>query len=147
MYISTSVKDGRVYATASKSVRKGAKVGKSDSKYLGRVIDREKGIYKNKERGLFMYDEKTDTFSPVPADYQEPKLKRKKKYPDRPEHIVSFGDVYLLLQFLVQSGFMYAIDAIEYKNNDTLWSLLLYYILCPLSNRHAHNWWSLTYAK
>ena len=101
MYISTSVKDGRVYATASKSVRKGAKVGKSDSKYLGRVIDREKGIYKNKERGLFMYDEKTDTFSPVPADYQEPKLKRKKKYPDRPEHIVSFGDVYLLLQFLV----------------------------------------------
>jgi hypothetical protein len=147
MYISTSVKDGRVYATASKSVRKGAKVGKSDSKYLGRVIDREKGIYKNKERGLFMYDEKTDTFSPVPADYQEPKLKRKKKYPDRPEHIVSFGDVYLLLQFLVQSGFMYAIDAIEYKNNDTLWSLLLYYILCPLSNRHAQDWWSLTYAK
>lgn len=147
MYISTSVKDGRIYATASKSVRKGGKVGKSDSKYLGRVIDRERGIYKSKERGLFMYDEKTDTFSTVPADYQEPKIQRKKKHPDRPEHIVSFGDTYLLLHFLIQSGYMFAIDAIGYKNKDTLRALLFYYLLCPLSNRHAHDWWELTYAK
>jgi uncharacterized protein YcgL (UPF0745 family) len=48
------------------------------------VIDRERGIYKSKERGLFMYDEKTDTFSTVPAYYQEPKIQRKKKHPDRP---------------------------------------------------------------
>jgi transposase len=42
---------------------------------------------------------------------------------------------------------MFAIDAIGYKNKDTLRALLFYYLLCPLSNRHAHDWWELTYAK
>jgi len=37
-------------------VRSGHKVGKSSQVYLGRVIDKERGIFKSRERGLFTYD-------------------------------------------------------------------------------------------
>lgn len=147
MYINYKLKDGIEYAMAVHSVRNGNTVTKDKPLYLGRVLDKERGIFKSRERGVFSYDVKTNTFASVPADYEEPKKQRKTKYPVRPNLIVSFGDVFLLDEYLKKSGLVRAIDAIGYRNNDTLHALLAYYILSPLANCHAQDWWELTYAK
>lgn len=147
MYINYNTVHGIEYGTATKSVRKGSSVGKGDSIYLGRVIDKEKGIFKNRDRGLFVYDVKTNTFDSVPADYVEPKTKRKTKYASRPALVVSFGDIYLLNEFLNECGIMYAVEAIGYRNPDTIRALLAYYILSSHANCHAEDWWELTFAK
>ena len=147
MYINYNIVNGVEYGTLTSSVRKGRKVGKSDQVYLGRVIDKERGIFKSRERGVFIYDIETNTFSDVPAEYEEPKIERKTKYSKRPTLIVSFGDVFLLDEYLKKSGLIKAVDAIGYRNSDTLHALLAYYILSPLANSHAEDWWELTYAR
>ena len=147
MYINYKVKGGIEYGMVVTSVRKGSKVSKENPVYLGRVIDKEKCIFKSRERGIFIYDIDTNGFTSVPADYEEPKTVRKTKYPKRNILIVSFGDIYLLDSFLVKSGFMKAVDATGYRNLDTLHSLLAFYILTSYANCHADDWWELTYAK
>jgi len=79
-----------------------------------------------------MYDIETNTFSAVPAEYEEPKTERKTKYPKCPTLVVSFGDVFLLDEYMKKSGLINAVNAIGYRNNDTLHALLAYYILSPL---------------
>ena len=147
MYINYKVKGGIEYGMVVTSVRRGSTVGKEKPTYLGRVIDKNKCIFKSRERGLFIYDINTNSFSPVPADYEEPKAVRKTKYPKRTILVVSFGDIFLLDSFLVKSGFMNAVDATGYRNLDTLHSLLAFYILTSYANCHAEDWWELTYAK
>ena len=56
MYIAYSIKKGNEYATLTSSVRDGAKVVKGESINLGRVLDKERGIFRNRERGVFTYD-------------------------------------------------------------------------------------------
>ena len=147
MYISYNIVGGIEYGTVTNSVRTGKKVGKDNQIYLGRVIDKERGIFKSRERGLFVYDIETNTFHPVPADYEMPKIQRKKRYATRPTLIVSFGDIFLLDEYLKKSGLIKAVDAIGYRNIDTLHALLVYYILTSFANCHAEDWWELTYAK
>lgn len=147
MYINYNTIGGIEYGTVTKSVRTGEKVSKSDQIYLGRVIDKERGIFKSRERGLFVYDIGTNTFGPVPADFEMPKVQRKKKYATRPTLVVSFGDVFLLDEYLKKSSFHKVIDAVRYRNPDTLHALLAFYILTSSANSHAEDWWELTYAK
>ena len=147
MYINYNIVNGKEYGTVTASVRKGKSVSKGKQIYLGRVIDKENGIFKNRERGLFKYDLATDSYSSVSADFEEPKDQRKTKYQKRPVLIVSFGDIYLLDSFMNKSGIMSAVNAINYKNQDTLHALVAYYILTTYSNCHAEDWWELTYAR
>ena len=147
MYINYNTVNGIEYGTLTSSVRSGHKVGKSDQVYLGRVIDKERGIFKSRDRGLFTYDLKTNTFGSVPAEYETPSLQRKTKYPRRAVLVVSFGDIFLLDEYLRKSGLQQAVDAIGYRNPDTLKALLAFYILTSHANCHAEDWWELTYAR
>jgi hypothetical protein len=147
MYINYNTVGGIEYGTVTRSVRNGKSVGKGDQLYLGRVIDKDRGIFKSRERGLFTYDIETNTFGNVPPDFEMPQLERKKKFVSRPTLIVSFGDVFLLDEYLKESGFVKAIDAISYRNPDTLHALFAYYVLTSSANCHALDWWELTYAK
>jgi hypothetical protein len=147
MYINYNTVSGIEYATATHSVRKGGSVGKGEQIYLGRVLDKEKTIFKSRERGVFSYDVKSGNFSGVPAEYEEPIKARKTKNPKRPGLIVSFGDIFLLDSYIREIGMSHPIDATKYRNPDTLRALLAYYILSPHANSHAQDWWELTYAK
>ena len=147
MYINYNTVNGIEYGTLTSSVRSGHKVGKSSQVYLGRVIDKERGIFKSRERGLFTYDLKTNTFGSVPAEYEAPSLQRKTKYPRRTTLVVSFGDIFLLDEYIRESGLRKAVDAIGYRNPDTLKALLAFYILTSYANCHAEDWWELTYAR
>ncbi len=147
MYINYKMKGGIEYAMVVTSIRKGNTVVKDKTLYLGRVVDKEAGIFKSREHGVFTYDLETNTFAPMPAGYEEPKTQRKTKYPLRPTLVVSFGDVFLLDEYIKKSGLDKAVDATGYHNPDTLHALLAFYILSPLANSHAMDWWELTYAK
>lgn len=147
MYINYKTKGNALYAMVVKSVRNGKSVSKEEPLYLGRVLDKDNNVFKSRERGIFTYDVDTNTFGKVPADYVEPIAKRNVKYPKRPDLIVSFGDIFLLDEYVKKSGFAKAIDAIGYRNPDTLHALFAYYLLSPHANCHAEDWWNLTYAK
>ena len=147
MYINYNTVHGKEYATVTSSVRKGGSVLKGEQIYLGRVIDKSRGIYKSRERGLFRYDLSTNTYSAVDPDFIEPKETRKTKYPRRAILSVSFGDTYVLDQFVRSNGFLNTIDATGFRSLDTLHALFAYYILSPHANSHAQDWFDLTYAK
>ena len=56
--------------------------------------------------------------------------------------MVDFGDCYFLNEFLYKSGLMSIIDKIEYKNHDTLHTMILFYSLSSLANCDAIHWYS-----
>ncbi|MDR1487470.1 MAG: hypothetical protein LBT62_05700, partial [Deltaproteobacteria bacterium] len=67
MYIGYDVKSGVKYAKICKSERVDGKV-KTTQVSLGRVIDEDAGIYRNRRLGVFTYDIATDTYgSPNPS--------------------------------------------------------------------------------
>jgi hypothetical protein len=141
MYIGYDYKNGVEYAKLYHSKRSGSETSK-DYKNLGRVLDRELGIYRNRERGVFTYDLESNVYGNPPAEYV-PSVGNKKNLP----LIVDFGDVYLLDAFIHQCGLFAAIEAIGYGNPDTLKAMLSYYVLCSMANMHARDWWEGSYAR
>lgn len=55
MYIAYNVKNGIEYAKLVKSKRSGKRIEKEYTN-LGRGLDKELGIYKNRARGIYQYD-------------------------------------------------------------------------------------------
>ena len=55
MYINYNTVGGIEYGTATTSVRAGSKVGKGDQIYLGRVIDKERHIFKNQGTRIILF--------------------------------------------------------------------------------------------
>jgi hypothetical protein len=62
MFFSYENKKGNIYARLVTSTRQGKKVHK-DYIYLGLVLDKEKGIYQSRKRGVFQYDLSTNTYN------------------------------------------------------------------------------------
>ena len=147
MYVNYRTVGGIEYATAIVSKREGKKIIKERKRYLGRVIDKEKQIFKNKENGMFQYNIENDTCQPVPSNFIEPQIVRKNRRKSRPNYVVSFGDSYFLDQYLKQIEFYTVVDSLQYPNQDSVRGLLAYYILCNHANQHAQDWYELTFAK
>lgn len=125
---------GDQYASAAISKRNGTSTF-MEYIYLGKVIDREAGIYKSRERGVFTFDVSTGTFGEVPEDFAFPTVQKRKRVS------VDFGDSFFLNQFLWQSGMMDVVDQIGYGNPDTLHAMLLFYTLSGLANVDAIHWY------
>ena len=125
------------YASAAVSKRDGDSTS-IEYLYLGRVLDRDKGIYKSRERGVFTFDVSTGTFGSVPEDYvpEPPADRRMKKRVS-----VDFGDAFFVDSFLHSSGLIDTVDSIGYGNPDTLHAMLLFYTLSGLANCDAIHWY------
>ena len=67
MYISHDVAGGSGLATVVRSAGDGARVTREDRACLGRVVDRARGVYRSKARGLFPCDLATGKFRPTPG--------------------------------------------------------------------------------
>ena len=141
MYIGYDIKNGIEYAKLYVSHRDGESTYK-DYQNLGRVLDKKHGIYQNRERGIFTYNLKTDTYGKAPAEVVPPRRKRKKE-----PLIVDFGDAYFLDTYIKNKGLRAAIDAIGYGNPDTLNAMVAYYALTSLANCYAKDWWDGSYAR
>ena len=125
------------YASAAVSKRNGSETS-IDYIYLGRVLDRDKGIYKSKERGVFCFDPDTGEFGTVSEDYVPPVNTDARK---RKHVSVDFGDTFLMDSFLHSSGLMDVIDQVNYGNPDTLHAMVLFYTLSGLANCDAIHWY------
>ena len=137
MYIFYSGPNDR-YASAGISKRNGSDTS-VDVIYLGRVIDKEAGIYKSRERGMFTFDPDSGKFGPVPESYVPPEII---DHRIKHKHVsVDFGDAFFMDTYLHASGMMGIVDTIEYGNRDTLHAMLLFYMLSGLANCDAIHWY------
>lgn len=135
MYISYHG-DKEQYASCAVSKRNGRKTSVSYT-YLGLVIDREKGIYKSKERGVFHFDVNTGEYSKVTDDYVLPTRARSN---GKQRVSYDFGDAFFLHAFLEKSGLFAVMDTLGYTNTDTLHAAVLFYILSSFANCDAVSW-------
>jgi hypothetical protein len=140
MHIIYDKKGSVLYAKLCTSIRHGKKIDKT-SINLGKVIDKEKGVYQNRERGVFTYSLKENSFGKPNVEDLLPET------PKREKLIVDFGDIYFLDAYLRKKKLTASIDAIGYQNPDTLYAMLGYYILCSAANCHASVWWEGSYAR
>ena len=127
----------REYAYVASSTREGNEV-KSSETYLGRIIDFDKHIFKDKEHGYFQYDLETEEYkTPDPSFVPEPETDKRKKI----RLCVDFGDAYFVNEFLHVSGLMKIIDSVSYGNPDTLHAMILFYVLSSVAGCDAINWY------
>ena len=137
------------YASAGVSKRKGSNTS-VEVTYLGRVLDKEAGIYKNRERGIYTFDPVTEEYGSVPEDYVPAEITDHRK---RLSHVsVDFGDAFFMDSYLHASGMMKVVNTIKYGNPDTLHAMLLFYMLSGLANCDVIHWYegniaSLLYPK
>lgn len=142
MYLTYTNKNGKLYARIDVARRVGKKVVK-ESTNLGRVLDKEKGIYKNRKRGIFTYDLATNTYGTVSGDFTDPT-----ESPVKEELILDFGNAYLLHGFIENNPELKnALESIGISQMDTFWALLYYYILSDHANSHCEIWARGNYAR
>ena len=139
MFITYYKKNEKLYAALCESKRDGKKVNKTMTS-LGRVIDKDKGIFKSRERGYFTYSLATQTYGKVDPAFSVPTTRGKLKL------LQDFGDTFFLDKFMEKEKILDCINAIGYGNNDTLKALICYYIVSNSANYHAKDWYDFNYA-
>ena len=117
-----------------KSVRVGNKVKKTGVVYLGRVIDLDKGVFCNKERGVYTYDVNTGQFGTADPIFLGSLTNDRRK---KDKIILDFGDVYLVNEFIKSIGYDKVLESIGYGNPDTLNAMVAYYIVSEKANVYA----------
>ncbi len=107
--------------------------------YLGKVIDKEKGIFKSKERGYFTYNLETNEYGDVSDDFIPPIDSDRRRTVRK---CLEFGDSFLIDTLLWKSGFWEVIDTIPWANKDTLRAMVIFYIVSLLPNCDATVWYN-----
>ena len=138
MFVSYSRKGDATYARAVTSRRVDGRVVKETSN-LGRVVDRERHVFRSRERGTFTFDPETGEFGPAPAG----------DWPAPPERMVlDFGDAWALDRLASDEGLWAALDAASPADASELRCLALHYALAPSQpNCLAASWWEGSFAR
>ena len=136
-FIRYRVKCGKEYASFCKAERRdGCKT--NNEIHLGRVIDKEKGVFRNRERGLFTFS--IDKGYGDCIEYPE--------YIAQEKLLLDFGDSWLLSKLLESSGVLPIFQKLLPMQTDTLMSLLFYRILgSKCASKYALTWWEGSYAR
>jgi len=134
-------KNGNEYASLADSVRHGDQVEQKYLGNIGRVIDKELGVFKSRERGLFRFTIE-DGYCDLPATFSET------QEPARKERLIlDFGDSFFLHQYLWKQSFKDAYLHILPNQSDTLLSLIFFRILTDKKAYcNADTWWNGNYA-
>ena len=128
---------GRQYASAAVSRRDGRRTH-DDHAYLGRVVDRDRGVSRGRERGYLAFDVATGEYGRVPDGFE----------PDAPEdggrsrpRTLSFGDAWVPGRLMHKSGLWDVVDEVPWANRDTPRAMVAFYMCSRLAIRHAEEWW------
>lgn len=137
-YITKS--NGQEYASLAESSRDGQQINQQYLGNLGRVVDKENGIFKSRERGLFRYTLE-EGFTSLPASYDSELTMTPKE-----RLILDFGDSFFLDKFLNQQVFAPSFHVILPTQSDTLFALLFYRILTDKKAYcYADTWYQGNY--
>jgi hypothetical protein len=147
-YIRYQIKNGVEYASVYTALRAdGKKVNKASN--LGRVIDKEKGVYQSRDRGVYIYSLE----SGYSAD-ETPQCELAKTQPRAKErYILDFGDSFLLNQVMIKTGMLAVLEkiatcAIAAGGADTLLAMVSHRLLDVYgASRYAQEWWEGSYAR
>ena len=130
------------YASAAVPGRDGRRTH-DDHACLGRVVDRERGVFCSRERGYFAFDVATGERGRVPDGFE----------PDAPEdgrrsrpRTLSFGDAWVPGRLARRSGLWDVVDEVPWANRDTLHAMVAFYMCSRLANCHAEEWWRTSVA-
>lgn len=134
---------GTLYATLMESARVDGKSVKSKVEYLGVVVDKERGIYRNRERGTFTYDPETKQFGtpewrdvPIPSGDINPRWN------------LDFGDGFLIHGVMEAAGLLGCIEAMGTGAEDTISALIEFCVLTDnLGMCNAEEWYEGNYAR
>jgi hypothetical protein len=108
--------------------------------YLGRVIDKQQGIFRNKERGVFSFSLENG-YSNAPEDPMASVNAAKAK------GCLSFGHVYCAHALLERFGLLSLFRDTEPDSPDTLIALVMHRLLECYADSHAHSFFEQTYAR
>ena len=139
MALTYQIRNGIEYGKIDgRSYRKNGTVYKEKQIYLGRVIDKDKHIFANRQRGVFIYDETNDSYLPADDSYSfrlenDGRRRQKLSY--------DFGDSFFIDSLIKSIGYDSVIDAIDYRNRDTLKSMIVFYTLTDYALVHASTWY------
>jgi hypothetical protein len=136
-FIRYETKKGVEYGSHYTSKREGKKVV-TNMTYLGRVVDKENGVFKNRDRGIFTFSldkgfgqTETSVFEPVGEKFN-----------------LDFGDCRLLDEMLKKSGFHAILDKAMPHDRDTLRALVAFKLLDPgFAFTYAQEWLEGSYAR
>ena len=144
MELNYQIKNGNEYAKVpGTSYRENGKVKKRDVIYLGRVVDKEHHIFCNRERGIFSFDPETGEFGKADETYvSDLKTDGRKKE----KILLDFGDSFFLDSLIRNTGYSTVLGSMPYRNKDTLYAMVQYYLLSCSANNHARIWYEGNYA-
>jgi hypothetical protein len=133
--------NGHEYASLLGGTRDGSKVSQEYHGNLGRVIDKDRGIFRSRECGTFRYTIE-DGYCDLPQAYAEvPGAANTERL------ILDFGDSFFLSQYFEKQVFKDAFYRALPEMTDTLLSLVFYRILTDKkANCYADTWWQGNYA-
>jgi hypothetical protein len=132
-FIHCDTKNGIEYASVYTPARiNGQKV--NNPEYLGRVVDKSKGIYRNRERGIFRYTLENGYGEEIPSFPEDSKNHAEEKL------ILDFGDAYCFFDILERTGYSDIFCGAWPGNEDTLLTLVGYKVLSGGAGCYADNW-------
>ena len=144
MFIKIYKSNGKEYATLVNARRKKTTGEKFNDKVyqLGRVLDKEQGIYHNKDRGVYKY-----TLGEGFSDIENQKTFCDLSYGRKLEMILDFGREFIFSQALEIEGILKVFASILPQEADTLLSLVLHKMLCNEANAYAEDFWRTSYCR
>ena len=132
--------NGTTYACVYESYRENGKVKTRRKETLGRVVDKEKGIFCQKGK-MFQYTVESGR-NDAPEVFPEERI-----VPDREKLILDFGDAWFLKQYLGRQAFYPCISETLPDDRDTLLSLIFYRLLTHKgASCHAKIWYEGNYS-
>jgi hypothetical protein len=113
---------------------------------LGRVLDKDKGIFTSRERGPFVYLPGQE-FQPIEDVYGHEESQRLGLICSKEQLILDFGDAYILHEFQQTSAILSLIKTAFPLHTDSILALLFFRILTGLANCHAETWLEGSYTR
>ena len=141
MYFTYSGKN-KDYLTAIGVFRDPSGKKKYGITYIGKRIQDD--IFFCKNVGYFRFDTKTTEFFDAPDNFSYIQNNTNKRHVNS---ILSFGDTYLVNEFLYKSGFINILKNFSSENFDTLMALILSYIATTEPNCDIEIWYENNFIK
>ena len=135
MYLYKYTKGRYRYAELLTSKRAGKKTSK-DSINLGRIIDEDGMIFRNRKDGCFRYDPETGTKTKI----ENP---RKNELPAA----VDFGDSFFISEVMKSLKIDSVINGLTAQDSDSLKAIVTYYLCSQNPNVYANEWLAGNYAR
>ncbi|MDR2457690.1 MAG: transposase [Clostridiales Family XIII bacterium] len=123
--------------------------------WLGRVIDKEKGVFYTREKGYYIFT-KENKYSSLSDDeinnyYKTDKIPNTKKRKNRiiaeKPSIITFGDSFVLNNFYNSINLDSIIPFRSMQERDSILSLIFFKIIAKKPYSYAHNWWLSNYTR